>query len=39
MELESFFSLSDHLKKVRQGDNTLGMVSKLVDFEGIRKNP
>ena len=36
MELESFFSLSDHLEKVRQGDKTLEMVSKLVDFEGLR---
>ena len=26
MELESFFSLGDHLEKVKQGDNTLGNV-------------
>ena len=36
MELESFFSLSDHLEKVRQGDNTLEIVEELVDFEGLR---
>ena len=36
MELESFFSLGDHLEKAGQGDNTLGLVSQLVDFEGLR---
>ena len=28
MELESFFSLGDHLEKAGQGDNTLGLVSQ-----------
>ena len=36
MELESFFSLGDHLEKVGQGDNTLAIASQLVDSEGLR---
>ena len=36
MELENFFSLGDHLEKAGQGDNTLGIVLQLVDFEGLR---
>ena len=35
MELESFFSFGDHLEKAGQCDNTLGIVSQLVDFEGL----
>ena len=36
MELESFFSLGDHLEKAGQSDNTPRIVSQLVDFEGLR---